>query len=374
MAIYRNGADPVALRAAGVRFEALAREFAGVRATVEQTTAAALTHWAGADGARFTDRWRASAPAMHALEQALGSLGHIMRRNADAQDAASAGSSGSTASAASPSAGVVPAMFTGPGPKDPPVDGYRLGPPSPPNIPHDEDFIYGSKSATPGDYVAAAKWKAMLAGGRTVRSDLDDATAMYAHYWDNNGAPQRFDYDEACREDSAVAKNVDDEIRRTAAAVDRYAGSGDGSFSLTGEAHPSTAYPKTENWQKAIGAYHQWSSADVTVQGGMVTMRITVHAEDYYNFNRNASDIATGAGDNENGRFTEIGWAKPFPSSGEVTREVTWPVGHPPGHVDVGPGVEERNPGREDRVDERDNPRPNRMPDNNRGTGPVILP
>jgi hypothetical protein len=130
---------------------------------------------------------------------------------------------------------------------------------------------------------------------------------------------------------------------------------GNTHFSLTGGAHPATAYPQTENWQKTIGGYQQWSSADVTVENGRVTMKVTVHAEDYYNFNPDQKDIASGAGDNENGRFTEIGWAKPFPSSGDVTRTVTWPVGSPPPTVDVGPGDVERTPGlgREDRADER---------------------
>ena len=49
------------------------------------------------------------------------------------------------------------------------------------------------------------------------------------------------------------------------------------------------------------------------------------------------------------------GWAKPFPSSGDVTRTITWPVGTPPPAIDVGSGDVERTPGlgREDRADER---------------------
>lgn len=59
-----------------------------------------------------------------------------------------------------------------------------------------------------------------------------------------------------------------------------------------------------------------------------------VLGDDRYNFNRGQSDIASAAPDDENGRFTEIGWAKPFDSTGSVTRTVTWTLGDP-GSVSV---------------------------------------
>lgn len=380
MAIYRKGADPTALRAAAVRMDGYAREFATVRTAVDGVFRGLPNGWAGGDLRRFADGWRGAGANVDALERTLRSLGEAMRRNAAAQDVASTASApGWTgqgpAGPADPGSPVGPPPPPPPPPATPaPVDGYGVGSPQKPQIPHDEDFVYGSASAGPGDYLAAVKWKAKLLGGRAIRSDLDDATAMYAHYWDNNGEPQRFDYEEGYREDQSIKVNVDSEIARTAAAVDTLAAGGQTSFSVTGQAHPATAYPNTENWQKTIGAYHQWSSADVTVKDGIVTMKVTVHAEDYYNFNRNQSDIATGAGDNENGRFTEIGWAKPFPTSGEVTREISWPVGSPPPSIDAPAGDEARNPGREDRADERGNPRPGIRPDNDRSTGPVTLP
>ena len=64
--------------------------------------------------------------------------------------------------------------------------------------------------------------------------------------------------------------------------------------------------------------------------GDAVTMTVTVHAEDRYNFNSGSADIATGLPDNANGRFEEIGWAKPFDTSGELTRTVTWKLGEAP--------------------------------------------
>jgi len=132
-----------------------------------------------------------------------------------------------------------------------------------------------------------------------------------------------------------VRNNVDGEIARTAAAVDRMAAGGATSFSVTGPAHASSQYPTTENWQKTLGAYQQWSSADVSVKGNQVTMTIKVHAEDHYNFNRGQSDIASGAPDNATGRFTELGWAKPFDTHGEITRTITWTLGQPPSAATV---------------------------------------
>ena len=217
----------------------------------------------------------------------------------------------------------------------PPVDGYKTGQPQPPTFHWDEDFAYNSASASAGDYLSAAEWKAKLAGAEVLRPDLSDATAAYAHYWDNNGAPLQVNYTKAYRDDSAVRNNVDGEIARTAAAVDRMAAGGATSFSVTGPAHASSQYPTTENWQKTLGAYQQWSSADVSVKGNQVTMTIKVHAEDHYNFNRGQSDIASGAPDNANGRFTELGWAKPFDTHGEITRTITWTLGQPPSAATV---------------------------------------
>lgn len=225
---------------------------------------------------------------------------------------------------------------TPPGGTPQPVTGYQEGPPQRPEIEWDEDFEYDSREPTWDDWKARAEWEAKRRGARALRPDLDDGLDMYDHYWEGNGEPVTFDYEEAAREDPAIAQNINDETARTIAAVDEMAqGRGDGSFQITGPASGTDHYPETENWQKAVGGYQQWSSANVTVKDGMVTMEITVHAEDYYNFNKEQGDIASGTPDEENGRFTEVGWARPFESSGTVTRTVTWPVGSPPPHIDV---------------------------------------
>lgn len=220
-------------------------------------------------------------------------------------------------------------------------DGFRLGGPDRPDIEWDEDYIWGSESSTPGDWASAAQWKAKMAGARVLRSDLGDALDAYAHYWDNNGEPFTIDYERAFTEDSGIQANVTEELARAVAGADRMASAGAVSFAMTGAANGTTSYPVTENWQKTVGGYQQWSSADVVVSGDTVSMTVTVHAEDYYNFNRGQADIASAAPDDENGRFTEIGWAKPFPTSGTLTRTVTWPLGDPASAVTTVPAQPE---------------------------------
>jgi hypothetical protein len=249
---------------------------------------------------------------------------------------------------------------------------FVIGPPTKPDIKWDEDFKYDSADPSWRDYLKRAEWQAKLAGGRVLRPDLDDATQMYRHYWDNDGKPIEFDYEEAYREDPGIKANVDDQISRAQRGAEDLIRAGNTSFSMTGDATPTSTYPTTENWQKAVGGYQQWSSADVRVDGNKVTMTVTVHAEDHYNFNRGQADIGTGAADNENGRFTELGWAKPFDSHGQITRTITWELGSAPS-TEQG-GHPQFNPGREDRVDGRGSPGGIGRPENNRNTGGVTLP
>ncbi len=250
---------------------------------------------------------------------------------------------------------------------------YKIGAPERPDLKHDDTFVYNSKESGFSDWLAKAKWKGQLFGGEMFRSDLDDATALYRHYWDNDGKPIAFDYSEAYREDKNIKGAVDKEISQAAAAADLFARAGNKNFQITGK--PTTVGvdspgPDTENWTKTVGNYQQWSNANVRVEGNRVYMDVSVNAQDYYNFDNGKADIATGAPDSANGRFAEIGWAKPFESHGNVTRTVSWELGHPPTSPDsAGTSEPERNPGREDRTDNRDSGEGKRYPDNNRDTG-----
>lgn len=207
--------------------------------------------------------------------------------------------------------------------------GFSIGKPRRPSIEWDEEYAYDSKSAEFGDYAAATKWKAKSAAARAVRWDLGDALNVYDHYWSNTGDPFVIDLERAYKDDASIAGNIDSAIRNAQQSADLYAAGGRTDFSITGNAGAAGAYPVTENWQKTIGAYQQWTSADVRISGNRASMEVTVHAEDYYNFNRGQQDIASGAPDDENGRFTEVGWARPFETTGTYTRTVTWTVGNP---------------------------------------------
>lgn len=213
---------------------------------------------------------------------------------------------------------------------------YHTGPPEKPDIEFDEDFVYDSKDSSLGDHADKLKWLAKLRGAQALGL-MPDATEMYEHYWDNTGTPKEWDYDKAYREDSGIRKGVDSEVTRAAQAAEEIIRSGRTDFSMTGAPSGATPYPQTENWQKAVGGYQIWSHGNVKVEGNKVTMVITVEGEDRYNFNRGDADIATGAADDDNGRFTEIGWARPFDTHGSMTKTITWELGHPPTGLTNGP-------------------------------------
>lgn len=327
--------------------------------------------WFGPSSEMFQGEWHdRHRPAAALAAAALSDMAEKLRANADAQEQTSAdldGRSGAGDSTALPTTGQQAAVqlvsadhgdsdhggevgtvaqgdappmgpfAPGAAPGEPGGPGYVIGPPTRPDITWDDDYEYGSADPEFGDYVDWNTW-GLKEKGAHLHPGLQDAADFYSHYRDNTGLPKEFDYEEAYSDDEAVRQLVDNEIARTQQGVDQLIASGaGGEFSVTGDAHATKddkLYPATENWQKTIGGYQQWSSADVKVEGNQATMTVTVHAEDYYNFNSGDKDIASGTPDQVNGRFTELGWAKPFESHGEITRVVTWTVGDP-GSVQV---------------------------------------
>jgi hypothetical protein len=257
--------------------------------------------------------------ARNAISELLGTLGAEIK----AQDAASGNSEPLSKFLL---AAHTPGKNTGGSTSD---GRYSIGSPQQPSYDWDEGFIYNSQSPNAGDFLSAARWKAQAAGARAVRWDLKDGLDAYDHYWSNTGDPWVFDYQSAYDSDEHVRANVDNEMLSAQRAAEELAVIGGPSFSFTGKPAGSVNYPITENWQKAIGAYQQWSSGEVTVDGDQMTMTVTVTADDHYNFNPGQQDIASKSPDDENGRFTELGWAKPFDSSGSITRTITWTVGDP---------------------------------------------
>lgn len=310
------------------------------------------TAWSGPDAQAFRERWAADLmPRATRAAAGIRDAGLRAAANADAQESTSRADVGGlvgvttdgahadgTGAAGLPggAAGIVTAGFPvdpvaappGAGPGEPGGPAYVVGPPSKPSLTWDEDFEYDSKEPEVGDYVDWAAWSAKEKAAH-FHPGLQDAADFYSHYMADSGEPRAFDYEAAYRDDEGIRANVDDEVVRAQRGVEELIAAGSTEFSVTGDASASSAYPVTENWQKTIGGYQQWSSADVKVDGDQVTMEIVVHAEDHYNFNRGQADIASGAPDDANGRFTELGWAKPFDSSGSVRRTVTWTLGAP---------------------------------------------
>lgn len=231
---------------------------------------------------------------------------------------------------------------------------YVIGAPTKPALKFDDDFMYDPNAkATFGDYVDWNKWGAMQRGAQVLRPDLDDATELYAHYRDGTGTPKTVDYGEAYREDPSIRRAVDGEIASAREWAERiHRETGNTNFSMTGRAVNVSDYPETENWQKALGGHKIWGSGDVKIEGNRATMTITIHAEDRYNFNAGSEDIATGAPDNDNGRFAQLGWAKPFDTNGQVTKTISWDLGSSAPPQVTEPESPTRNPGREDRADE----------------------
>lgn len=193
--------------------------------------------------------------------------------------------------------------------------------------PWDEDFQHGTESPTWRDRVDYAAWRAKAEAARLL--GMDDATDMYLHYLDNSGEPKTFDMHEAYQEDSGMRNSINYEVASAALAADRLA-TDDGSWRITGEPRLNVEYPTTTNWQRTVGGYQQVTRATITRTGDEITMNVKVEGFDYYNFNQGQSDIASGTPDNANGRFTTVGLAKPFHSSGVFERTVTWKAGDPP--------------------------------------------
>ncbi len=94
-------------------------------------------------------------------------------------------------------------------------------------------------------------------------------------------------------------------------------------------ASPTFSYPKTENWQKAIGAHIFWISADIHAEKtrtGKISFEtvMTTNIEDMYNFNPSQKDIATGIPDSENGRLATSGLARQYLNYSQISKAFSW--------------------------------------------------
>lgn len=201
---------------------------------------------------------------------------------------------------------------------------YFPGDPREPFVVFDNDYAYDPNfKPNKQDYLNWMKWNTLLTGAETL-GYLPDGCAAYRRYVEATGMDLIVDYEKAYRQDIGVKDSVDAKMNEgILAAFDYYNKTKSDTFSLSGNASISIKYPVTENWQKTIGGHQIWNSMDVTVTGQVMTMELTVHELDRYNFNKDMQDIATGAKDEENGRFELAGWAKSFTTRGTVSRTIT---------------------------------------------------
>lgn len=95
MAIYKKGADPVALRASAERLSGHVRECDGVKAEAGRAVQALRGQWGGADLDHLMERWPPVEAQLTQFGADLGRLAEALRRNAGAQDTASGQGPGS---------------------------------------------------------------------------------------------------------------------------------------------------------------------------------------------------------------------------------------------------------------------------------------
>lgn len=230
-----------------------------------------------------------------------------------------------------------------------PVAQYVIGPPTRPNIRHDNGFLdkFPRRRPATKDYEEYARWVSKLEGAEAIQgvpfvphNELPDALAAYRHFLRGKGRDRVFSYERFVTNDpngAMILSNAILDARQGAELLyqQHFAGQSPVHFQMSGNAipvgdvrYPSFPYPKTENWQKAIGAHMIWISAEVDVElasgSPSFTMLMVLHAEDRYNFNPGAKDIATGIPDSANGIFEVTGLANQYMNTSALERKVMW--------------------------------------------------
>jgi len=167
--------------------------------------------------------------------------------------------------------------------------------------------------------------------------DISDALRLYSHYRSGTGKDVNIDLKKAYNQDANIKKFIDAEIANLQKAVATIyfqiidcENQNRVMFQITGSAvgmkNDFWSYPATENWHKTLGDFLIYLTADVIYDPNtkQAVANITINSLDYYNFNKGAFDAMTGLPDDANGRFVELGWAKPFTTRGRFMKEVRW--------------------------------------------------
>jgi hypothetical protein len=245
---------------------------------------------------------------------------------------------------------------------------FRLGAPVRPPIHHDNGFLdrFPRRQPTAADRARYAEWRAALElaeAGQHVpllpHNNIPDALAAYRHFLTGQGEDRTFSYERYVASDTSGRTTLDSALDDAEHGAERiysrqFSPHSRVHFTMTGSAigaggrDPRFPYPATENWQKAIGAHFIWISAvvDVVIHGHghpvQFTMRMTLHAEDRYNFNPGSHDIATGIPDDANGIFEVTGLAHQYMNYATLVRSLQWTKTHPDP-----PAVSPAHPGRQ---------------------------
>jgi hypothetical protein len=224
---------------------------------------------------------------------------------------------------------------------------YSDGPPVHPVIHHDNGFLdqFARRPPTLGDRIKYVEWNAMLEAAEAAQGvplaphhDLPDALGAYRHFLHGHGADRVFSYERYVANDPSGKQTLESAIMDFRRGVEEIALNALSSFEVTSSAIPCGSddpdlnelfpYPETENWQKAIGAHWIWLSGvvnvDVSAGSQSYEARMTLHAEDRYNFNPGAQDIRTGIPDAANGVFEITGLAQQYMNYATLIRKLTW--------------------------------------------------
>ena len=205
---------------------------------------------------------------------------------------------------------------------------YKIGTGSKPEIKWDNGYKYDpNASSTWADWRNWEKFRILLNGAEVV-GHLPDGTRAYRQYRYGKGKDLIVDYDKAIRDDTGIDNGFKAELAGAQADIEKAHDGKAEQFSVYSTS-ARLVNSTTENWQKALGGHDIWGTGSVTYDSSKCTytLKIDVEMEDFYNFNKGQSDIATGLPDDQNGRFEVFGWAKSFYSRGHVSRTVTWKRG-----------------------------------------------
>lgn len=218
---------------------------------------------------------------------------------------------------------------------------YRLGAAiRPQSIVFDNGFLdkFKAREPTVAERLSAAKWLLKLSVSESLRLDLADANQAYRHFHKGGGMPRTFAYENYVYNDSSGTTSLANAMLdiQDGAEMVWEADKSVMEFSITGgqiscgqdDLFP---YPANENWQKAIGGHVIWLSGQVKVterdKNFWFKLAMVLHAEDRYNFNPGALDIATGIPDSDNGIFEITGLGTQFDQTSELKRNIEWQYG-----------------------------------------------